>query len=96
MSNPSDTDTPDLSSFSMPAPLPESDVMTPPAEFAPVTTAAAPTTTPGTPATTPERRPRSWGNAYTWMLILSLIFLMIGCLFLLRELSAYNFQVKPT
>jgi hypothetical protein len=46
--------------------------------------------------TTPEpARKRSWGNAYTWMLILSLVFLTIGCLILLREWSFYDFQYKP-
>jgi hypothetical protein len=46
--------------------------------------------------TTPEpTRKRSWGNAYTWMLILSLVFLTIACLVLLREWSFYNFQPKP-
>ena len=46
--------------------------------------------------TTPETtRKRSWGNAYTWMLILSLVFLTIGCLILLREMSFYGYQPKP-
>jgi hypothetical protein len=53
-------------------------------------TETAATTTPE--PTTPKR---SWGNAYTWMLILSLVFLTIGCLILLREMSFYNFQPKP-
>ena len=55
------------------------------------------TNAPETASTTaPEpARKRSWGNAYTWMLILSLVFLTIGCLILLREWSFYDFQPKP-
>ena len=46
--------------------------------------------------TTPEpTQKRSWGNAYTWMLILSLVFLTIGCLILLREFGSYGYQPKP-
>ena len=45
-------------------------------------------------AAEPEKK-RSWGNAYTWMLIFSLMFLTIGCLILLREFSFYNFQTRP-
>lgn len=53
-----------------------------------------PTTTPTT-AEEPARK-RSWGNAYTWMLVLSFFLLTIGCLILLREWSFYDFQPKPT
>jgi hypothetical protein len=56
--------------------------------------ATSPTDAPATPVE-PAAKKRSWGNAYTWMLILSLIFLTIGCVILLRELSFYNFQIKP-
>jgi hypothetical protein len=52
----------------------------------------APDTT--TSAAEPARK-RSWGNAYTWMLILSLLFLTIACLIMLREWSFYGFQYKP-
>jgi len=49
-----------------------------------------------TPAPAEPAKKKSWGNAYTWMLILSLVFLTIGCLVLLRELNIYGFQTKPT
>lgn len=50
-------------------------------------------TTPATPPAPATKR--AWGNAYTWMLVLSLLFLTIGCLILLREWSTYNFEIKP-
>ena len=52
------------------------------------------TNTPGT-AITPEPAKKGWGNAYTWMLILSLLFLAIGCAMLAIELGTYNFQLRP-
>lgn len=49
------------------------------------------------PAAAPRRR--SWGDVYTWMLILSLLFLMVGCGMLLLEWSRYwadsMFQIRP-
>lgn len=57
---------------------------------------ATPGTTPAAPTTTEPAAKRSWGNAYTWMLILSLVFLAFGCLMLLLELREYGFQTKPT
>lgn len=68
-------------------------------DFTPTPSAPTPSApSPATPAaTTPEpARKRDWGNAYTWMLILSLCFLTVGCLILLREWSFYGFQPKPT
>ena len=52
------------------------------------------TNTPGT-AITPEPAKKGLGNAYLWMLILSLVFLAIGCAMLVVELGTYNFQLRP-
>jgi len=60
---------------------------------------ATETPTTGTPTaapeTTEEKKKRSWGDAYTWMLVLSLLFITIGCGMLLLEWSQYNFMVRP-
>lgn len=74
---------------SEPAPAAPDFVVTPEAPVA-----AAPASTPA-PAHAAPARKRSWGNAYTWMLVLSLMFLTIGCLILLREWSMYGFEYKP-
>lgn len=76
------TDAPDPILFEVSAPV---------INQAPVTSAPVA----ATPAPAAPARKRSWGNAYTWMLILSLMFLTIGCLILLREWSMYGFEYKP-
>jgi len=55
---------------------------------------ATPTTQPGAPQTPATNKP-SGNNAYNWMLILAFVFLTVGCLFLLLELSRYDFATKP-
>ena len=54
------------------------------------------TPTPSTEAATPvEPRRRSFGDVYTWLLIVSLGLLCIACGMLVLEFSKYGFQVRP-
>jgi hypothetical protein len=46
-----------------------------------------------TPTPAPRKLPTM--NVYTWMLVLSLLFLSAGCLFLLLEMRRYGFETRP-
>jgi hypothetical protein len=67
---------------------------------APVTTDEVTAETPAAPGSARPERPRGpklpWWDVYTSMLAVTLLAIILGCVFLAMEWSQYNFQTTPS
>ncbi|MFO0868593.1 MAG: hypothetical protein U0935_06550 [Pirellulales bacterium] len=92
--------TPDFSDFDPVASDPFANAVVTPATpdpqgLAPTTPAAAPASGAGQAAPAKPKPPKPPFSVYTFMLMVCVVFLMVGCALLISELSRYNFEIQP-